>query len=218
MLVQVLRSRYYFDCFIERKELSMTGFVRRLLNFLLHQMTGFSDNAMLVADAKSSLATRYRIPQIVGVYIHPSVEYIVTALAILRSGEAFLPLDPLWPEERILSTISSSNTALIITSKPYFPTDTKEQLNATNWIVDMTGRPALYLDIGSSQKKDLSQYDLVWPCGYAQLRKFCYLMYTSGSTGKPKGVCGTEEGTLYLEKAAFTRQYSTCVLVILIFG
>ncbi|CAN6179725.1 unnamed protein product, partial [Urochloa humidicola] len=55
-------------------------------------------------------------PRVVGVYASPSVEYVAAVLAVLRCGEAFLPLDPAWPEERISSAISASNASLVVSS------------------------------------------------------------------------------------------------------
>ncbi|KAJ0080540.1 hypothetical protein Patl1_23633 [Pistacia atlantica] len=53
-------------------------------------------------------------PKIIGLYMTPSVEYIISVLSILRIGEAFLPLDHSWPRHRIMSIISSSNVRLVI--------------------------------------------------------------------------------------------------------
>ncbi|KAL0927527.1 hypothetical protein M5K25_001702 [Dendrobium thyrsiflorum] len=138
-------------------------------------------------------------PHIVGVRIGPSVEYIVAVLSILRCGEAFLPLDPSWPEERILSVVSSSRTRLVIqvkddSSMKYGgrPTDG----GGADW-VDGCGSLVLYFSMKEKLLKNVAQAtNLVWPCESSRQRKFCYLMYSSGSTGEPKGVCGTELGLL----------------------
>lgn len=133
------------------------------------------------------------MPHVVGVCIPPSVEYIVAVLAILRCGEAFLPLDPSWPESRLLSVISSSNTSLILQCVPSHET---LQYKAVEWIVKRSSRLVLYINLLLDHKKEIVGSDLIWPCERRSPRRFCYVMYTSGSTGKPKGVCGTEEGKL----------------------
>lgn len=118
----------------------------------------------------------------------PSPEYIVGVLSILRYGGAFLPLDPLWPEERIMYAISSSNASLIIALGPA----------SDNWLATMSSCSILFVDmrelLGEDTEENLKMPIMPWPCQNAYRRKFCYVMYTSGSTGKPKGVCGTEEG------------------------
>ncbi|CAN6223481.1 unnamed protein product [Urochloa humidicola] len=128
-------------------------------------------------------------PRVVGVYASPSVEYVAAVLAVLRCGEAFLPLDPAWPEDRISMAISASNASLVVSSvgsqgaPPGFE----------------SGRcPILHLGIDIRQWfwDENGGEDLAWPCERDRPRKFCYVMFTSGSTGKPKGVCGTEKGLL----------------------
>ncbi|XP_060217918.1 putative acyl-activating enzyme 19 isoform X2 [Lycium barbarum] len=133
-------------------------------------------------------------PRIVGIYMEPSVEYIVSVLSILRCGEAFLPLDPSWPEERILSVISSSKADLIVGYGSSVDR-TCHQLDRLRWLIHKGSYPVFYMSMEDFiQKKSDSL--LGWPCESERLRSFCYLMYTSGSTGKPKGVCGTEVGLL----------------------
>ncbi|XP_039129291.1 putative acyl-activating enzyme 19 isoform X1 [Dioscorea cayenensis subsp. rotundata] len=128
------------------------------------------------------------IPQIIGVFIAPSIEYIVAVLSILRCGEAFLPLDPSWPEERLLHVISSSKTVIILKDKPSCSTE-------VDMILHKGGCSVMYVSMEASLKEN-GACDLDWPCERKIPRRFCYLMYTSGSTGKPKGVCGTERGLL----------------------
>jgi acyl-CoA synthetase len=127
-------------------------------------------------------------PRVVGVHASPSVGYVVAVLAVLRCGEAFLPLDPAWPEERVSSAISASNAALVVSSVG--------SQGAT--VFESSPCPVLHLgtDIRQWFRNENGGEDLAWPCQCDRPRKFCYVMFTSGSTGKPKGVCGTEKGKL----------------------
>ncbi|XP_075113486.1 putative acyl-activating enzyme 19 isoform X3 [Nicotiana tabacum] len=133
-------------------------------------------------------------PRIVGIYMEPSVEYIVAVLSVLRCGEAFLPLDPSWPNERVQLVISSSKASLIVGYGSSVG-GTCHQLDKLQWLIDKGSYPVFYMSMEDfiPKKSDLL---LGWPCESERLRSFCYLMYTSGSTGKPKGVCGTEVGLL----------------------
>ncbi|PKA66229.1 Putative acyl-activating enzyme 19 [Apostasia shenzhenica] len=139
------------------------------------------------------------MPRIVGVQIGPSVEYIVAVLSILRCGEAFLPLDPFLPDERMMSIVSSSGIQLVIKLKtdsflrfgsPQGDDDSSDQ------IVHKCGCSVLYCSMKDKFVKHVDHANLVWPCKMNRSRNFCYVMYTSGSTGKPKGVCGKESGLL----------------------
>ncbi|XP_069155693.1 putative acyl-activating enzyme 19 isoform X8 [Solanum lycopersicum] len=134
------------------------------------------------------------IPRVVGIYMEPSVEYIVSVLSVLRCGEAFMPLDPSWPNERILSVISSSKADLIVGYKSSVDRPC-HQLDKLRWLIHKGSYPLFYMSIENVMRKK-SDSSLAWPCESERLRSFCYLMYTSGSTGIPKGVCGTEVGLL----------------------
>ncbi|XP_030471399.2 putative acyl-activating enzyme 19 isoform X2 [Syzygium oleosum] len=133
------------------------------------------------------------VPKVIGIYTPPSVEYIVSVLSVLRCGEAFLAIDPMWPKERMLSIVSRSNVELIIACKSSFG---KSHGRQTDWIVESGSCPVVLFSMEESTTELSRHGNIVWPCVREKRRLFCYLMYTSGSTGKPKGVCGTEEGLL----------------------
>lgn len=147
-------------------------------------------------EAMAESSEEYR-PKIVGIYMPPSVEYIVAVLSVLRCGEAFLPLDPFWPNERILS-VASSNVDLIVGSQSSFGKSNSDKLDESHWLVKSIGCPVLNYSIDENPQKCSGPTYLAWPCANEKKRSFCYLMYTSGSTGKPKGVCGTELGNSLL--------------------
>lgn len=112
-------------------------------------------------------------------------------LAVIRCGEAFLPLDPSWPKARILSIIASSNVDLVIASKSPFGAELD-----SDWISESGNFGLLWFSLEEEGNGESRALD--WPCENREQRPFCYVMYTSGSTGKPKGVCGTEKGTTFL--------------------
>lgn len=130
-------------------------------------------------------------PEIIGIYMPPSVEYIVSVLSILKCGKAFLAIDPWWPKERILHIISSSNIKLIIGSRSSFG---KSYGQHSDWITESGHCLVLWFSMEDVPGEGNSPVPLVLPCECGKKRLFCYLMFTSGSTGKPKGVYGTEQG------------------------
>ncbi|XP_059633743.1 putative acyl-activating enzyme 19 isoform X2 [Cornus florida] len=135
-------------------------------------------------------------PKVLGIYMVPSVEYVVAVLSVLRCGEAFIPLDPLWPKDRILSIVSSSNVDLIIGCQSSFDGSCCLKVDNSNWLLDCGNCSILFISMKDNLQEKICSSPLAWPCENRKLRSFCYLMYTSGSTGKPKGVCGTEPGLL----------------------
>lgn len=140
--------------------------------------------------------------------MEPSVEYIIAVLSVLKSGEAFLPLDPSWPKERILSAVSSSRADFIIGRASSVGGSRSHELDKAHFLVDCSTCPVLFISAKDSFRYQFSASSLPSPCQNKRLRRFCYLMYTSGSTGKPKGVCGTELG-----KAKIS--YCYCLIYIL---
>ncbi|KAL4341664.1 hypothetical protein GQ457_08G013930 [Hibiscus cannabinus] len=139
------------------------------------------------------------IPKTVVLFMPPSVEYIVSVLSVLKCGEAFLPLDPSWPRDRILSILDSSNASLVVMCDSSFGKSGSELLDHSHWIFECNSCPILRFSMEARIEPQKSRSSLAWPCENERKRLFCYLMYTSGSTGKPKGVCGTEEGMVLLQ-------------------
>uniref|UniRef100_A0A453GNN7 4-coumarate--CoA ligase n=7 Tax=Aegilops tauschii subsp. strangulata TaxID=200361 RepID=A0A453GNN7_AEGTS len=128
------------------------------------------------------------MPRLVGVYASPSAEYVAAVLAVLRCGEAFLPLDPSWPEDRVWSAVSDSNAALVVSAGVSHEDDVLKGCSCP--VLRLNG------DIRQGFDDVVGGDELVWPCERERPREFCYVMFTSGSTGRPKGVCGTEKGLL----------------------
>uniref|UniRef100_A0A0D9WL05 4-coumarate--CoA ligase n=1 Tax=Leersia perrieri TaxID=77586 RepID=A0A0D9WL05_9ORYZ len=133
-------------------------------------------------------------PRVVGVYASPSVEYIASVLAVLRCGEAFLPLDPSWPEERVRWAASASNAALVVSSAGLGAGRVFASSDCS--VILMDDDDLWQRNIEDGNGGGIDREELIWPCDCEKPREFCYVMFTSGSTGKPKGVCGTEKGLL----------------------
>ena len=103
---------------------------------------------------------------IVGVSTLRSVETIISVLAILKAGKAYLPLDAEYPQDRLQQIINDSGVNLILT--------TSAQKN----IFGSFGVRVLSSDI------EHIQHNVPIP----RSRSAAYVLYTSGSTGTPKGV------------------------------
>ncbi|AYF79457.1 amino acid adenylation domain-containing protein [Nocardia yunnanensis] len=101
---------------------------------------------------------------VVALRLSNSVEFVVAVLAVLKSGAAYLPIDPSYPDERIDFLIADARPRLVL------------------------GR--VELDAAEEQAADLPPHD---PNDADRLRplrpgNLAYVIYTSGSTGRPKGV------------------------------
>ncbi|MGK8557094.1 amino acid adenylation domain-containing protein [Nocardia gipuzkoensis] len=122
---------------------------------------------------------------LVALGIPRSVESVATMLAVAKAGAAFVPVDPLYPHQRIAHMLSDSGAALGITLSGY----RGELPEGTEWIVlDDPEFRGLVLDAPEAPIADAERP--------APLRidNPAYVVYTSGSTGTPKGVVVTHGG------------------------
>jgi natural product biosynthesis luciferase-like monooxygenase protein len=103
--------------------------------------------------------------QVVGVCLDRSVDLIIALLAVLRSGAAYLPLDPAYPQDRLAYMVADSGAQLVIAK------------------TEMASR--LEIDPSRIVAPDLGGNPVPDQGGSGDV---AYLIYTSGSTGRPKGV------------------------------
>lgn len=104
---------------------------------------------------------------VIAVALPRGIDLIVALVAVMRSGAAFLPLDPGFPADRRAASIADAAPAAIIEPAVVASGDRDVQIRRLS---DPHGRPV-----------ETTSDD---PVGNSA----AYLIYTSGSTGKPKGV------------------------------
>ncbi|RRB04270.1 non-ribosomal peptide synthetase [Larkinella rosea] len=109
---------------------------------------------------------------IVGIALDRSPDMLITLLAVLKAGAAYLPLDPAYPQERVTFMLADSSARMLITSRKYAG---RLKSQATELLVE----DAL------AESKVNGKED---PDTMVSGDNLAYVLYTSGSTGKPKGV------------------------------
>jgi amino acid adenylation domain-containing protein len=120
--------------------------------------------------------------QLVPVCLERSVDMIVSILAILKAGAAYVPIDPQYPESRVRFMLEDTGAGVVITHRSY-----NAALSAVfNGVI-------LSLD---EHKHAISVAPASVLLSAPQPRQLAYLIYTSGSTGKPKGVMVEHAGML----------------------
>ncbi|NAS32280.1 amino acid adenylation domain-containing protein [Flavobacteriaceae bacterium R38] len=134
-------------------------------------------------EKQTNQLTHYLLEQGVGngdyvaVSLPRSIELVIALIAIMKSGAAYLPLDPNFPETRLEFMLEDSGAKYLIT--------TKEFLSSFKANVNIL----LSEDIFSG----LSRYSSSPANISVDINDTAYIMYTSGSTGKPKGVLVTHK-------------------------
>jgi amino acid adenylation domain-containing protein len=113
---------------------------------------------------------------LIGIYIDRSIEMIISILAILKSGAAYVPFDLHDPEERLKFKINDSGARLILTA-----------LNNVYDLVFLMREDAFPMSIDTYWNK-IEEAPVTNPEPISKPTDLAYVIYTSGSTGKPKGV------------------------------
>ena len=114
-----------------------------------------------------------------------STAEIVAIWAVTKTGAAFLPVDPNYPDDRINHMLDDSRAVLGITDDAH-----RSQLPDTvEWMVLDEAETVDEIDAQSAAA--ITDRDRTIPLHHGHP---AYLIYTSGSTGKPKGVIVTHLG------------------------
>ncbi|MFJ5070495.1 amino acid adenylation domain-containing protein [Kitasatospora sp. NPDC088556] len=111
-----------------------------------------------------------------------SAPLVVALLAVLKTGAAYLPVDPQYPAERIAYMLDDAAPAQVLTVEavadriPGLPEGVVPLvLDSLRTRSDLTGRPDRN-PVDADRTRPLLPQDVA------------YVIYTSGSTGRPKGV------------------------------
>ncbi|NVJ18955.1 non-ribosomal peptide synthetase [Myxococcus sp. AM010] len=106
---------------------------------------------------------------LVGLMVDRTEWLVIGTLGILKSGAAYVPIDPAYPAERVRYLLQDSSSRVLLTEPRFLETARQ-------------GSPAECVDISAAQAD--SEQDLAHR---PDCQDLAYVIYTSGSTGRPKG-------------------------------
>ncbi|URZ18501.1 non-ribosomal peptide synthetase [Clostridium felsineum] len=109
---------------------------------------------------------------IVPILCDRSIDAIISMLAIIKSGAAYLPIDDTYPSTRINYMLKDSCSKLLLLKE-----NQKEKLHLDNIELVNLRNKEILKESSENLKNINTPKDLA------------YVIYTSGSTGNPKGVC-----------------------------
>lgn len=109
---------------------------------------------------------------LISICMERSTDILVALLAVQKAGCTYIPLDPIYPKDRLALILEDGNPALMITEKKLL-----ESLPKTETRNIFIEEFEAYQDYSAKNTNFSVNPNTV-----------AYLIYTSGSTGKPKGV------------------------------
>ncbi len=141
--------------------------------------------------ARHLMARGVRPGDLVGIYFSRSEKPILSILAALKAGAAYVPIDPSCPADRARHIFTEAGVSLLLSEKT------------------LADQAAAFFD-GECILVDLEADEIARQCkvrpsceGIAPTPSdLCYVLYTSGTTGRPKGVM-TEHRNVVQFAAAF---------------
>ncbi|KAJ1919786.1 hypothetical protein IWQ60_007148, partial [Tieghemiomyces parasiticus] len=116
-----------------------------------------------------------------------SIEFIIALFAVLKSGAAYVPIDPEYPEERIRYIIEDSRATLVLAS------------SITQGRLGNITCPKLLVSDVAKTLSNTEDNACPFIAHHSEPTDLAYIVYTSGTTGQPKGVM-VEHGSI----ASFT--------------
>jgi amino acid adenylation domain-containing protein len=127
--------------------------------------------------------------QIVGIMMNRSLEMVISVLAVLKAGAAYLPLDPEYPQERLSFMLNDADAKALLTQSKL-----AEHLPQSEAFV-----------IAVDQSEEIRHQSVENPTREVSAENLAYVIYTSGSTGKPKGVQVQHRGVSNVIAASIER-------------
>ena len=129
--------------------------------------------------------------KVVGIFMETCAEYVISYIAALKAGGAYLPLDLVYPDSLLNKILDDAKPKVIITKSQY-----SHRLHSS--------REAKILSVDIDKTWQLYTYDKDRVFSIS-LNNIAYIVYSSGTTGEPKGILAPHLGSVH----SYTQRYKT---------
>ncbi len=136
-------------------------------------------NAQANQLAHQLVSVGVRAESIVALLMDRSVEMVVSVLAVLKAGGAYLPLDPGYPEQRLSFMLADAEPRVLLRQRAHSALLRVPAETAVIVVDEQASEAATAETFGSTTAN---------PEMTVSADNLAYVIYTSGSTGQPKGV------------------------------
>jgi amino acid adenylation domain-containing protein len=123
---------------------------------------------------------------LVAIYMPRSIEMIICILGVLKSGGAYVPIDPGYPRQRVAYVLEDSGASQVLT------------MHEMRWEIAEHGARVIEID---RQWDEIAEQRDDGVGVSATAENGAYVIYTSGSSGDPKGVVVTHQNVARLMRA-----------------
>ncbi|KAL4230934.1 hypothetical protein ACF0H5_011308 [Mactra antiquata] len=120
----------------------------------------------------------------VAIYMDKSIEYVISYIAILRAGGAYLPLDISYPDVLLTDILQDAKPVAIVTDE-HLKDRVKDRENV------------IILKKGWEEMMNKENAGKNIPEDEITLDNLAYIVYSSGTTGKPKGIKCPHRGAVF---------------------
>lgn len=127
------------------------------------------------AVARHLMSLGLKPESLVGIYMARGADIVTGVLGILKAGAAYVPLDQLWPSQRIRTTLENSRIHIVLTQ------------HALAESVSFPGVACINIEEAQQWDGPMNNNPAPTVVGLSSLN-LAYVIHTSGSTGTPKGV------------------------------
>ena len=135
----------------------------------------------ITAKYKSTTNQELQPDTPIALYLDRSLEMIISILAVLKTGAAYVPISPDFPSDRTKYILEDTNSTILLSQAH---------------LTDKLSEVAQDIEIIATDLQEFQNYSKDNLSTNVQPNNLAYIIYTSGTTGKPKGAALEHKGII----------------------